>query len=533
MRAKETAYLKNLSVASSSFSKKKMRPITLLENYSITGETNDVEFIKKLHDLLLYIIAYPHSTKERAIAEKHLKKIASKIKLNKSIQTDLINSGLPHAPSFTTFSHDMVKWLVNNSDVKVIPEISEANSKGLSDALGALLPRYISEFAYAGYSNEDLLEMFSRPKDHLSFIVSIFDEIKMPFVKDLLFESLDIYYDIIPSNRTYSISYNRIPVTSIFYHDTILKYFSYLDLISQPLPHQKNISNKLRVQIDNVVKSSMTLLARETDTATYMDPKSIQFYELDRGISVALYDMVPSRQLSFESYVGYSLFKNGFPCAYGGAWVFGNQAKIGINIFEQFRGGESGYVFCQLIRLYKQLFKIDEFEVEPYQFGLDNPDGIKSGSFWFYYRYGFKPVDKDLARLASEEKKKRAKDPAHRTSEHVLLKFTKCNMRLTLNKSSHMRIEELNDRVRKLVRNRFRGNRSEAVIFGKKIFRSKLPGMHIPSSVSMDENILFALVKNIASKKLLKILVEMSRSKSNDLLKYQQSLREFLEKTSV
>ena len=137
MRAKETAYLKNLSVASSSFSKKKMRPITLLENYSITGETNDVEFIKKLHDLLLYIIAYPHSTKERAIAEKHLKKIASKIKLNKSFQEKLVNSGLPHAPSFTTFSHDMVKWLVDNGDLIVNPELSDANTKSLSDSIGA------------------------------------------------------------------------------------------------------------------------------------------------------------------------------------------------------------------------------------------------------------------------------------------------------------------------------------------------------------------------------------------------------------
>ena len=119
----------------------------------------------------------------------------------------------------------------------------------------------------------------------------------------------------------------------------------------------------------------MVLTGRETDTSTYMDENSFRLFELERGISVAIYGMTPERQLPLESYVGYTLFKNGFPAAYGGAWVFGERSLFGINVFEQFRGGESGFILCQLLRVYRQAFNVNYFEVEPYQFGLDNPEG--------------------------------------------------------------------------------------------------------------------------------------------------------------
>lgn len=110
--------------------------------------------------------------------------------------------------------------------------------------------------------------------------------------------------------------------------------------------------------------------------------------------------------MPLESYVGYTLFKNEFPVAYGGAWVFGERADFGINIFDAFRGGESGYMFCQLLRVFRQVFQINYFLVEAFQYGLDNPEGIDSAAFWFYYRYGFKPLNKEINMIANIEYKK-------------------------------------------------------------------------------------------------------------------------------
>jgi hypothetical protein len=56
------------------------------------------------------------------------------------------------------------------------------------------------------------------------------------------------------------------------------------------------------------------------------------------------------------------------------------------SFFESFRGGESAFVFSQLLRSYKQSFGANYFEVEPYQFGKNNPEGLNA---WYITSPGF------------------------------------------------------------------------------------------------------------------------------------------------
>jgi hypothetical protein len=94
------------------------------------------------------------------------------------------------------------------------------------------------------------------------------------------------------------------------------------------------------------------------------------------------------------------------PLAYGGAWIFPGTSKVGINVFPALRGGESAWFFAQLLRLYRQRFGVDRFEAENYQLGHNNPDGLKSGAYWFYYRHGVPPGTKEVATHGSREFKK-------------------------------------------------------------------------------------------------------------------------------
>jgi hypothetical protein len=174
-------------------------------------------------------------------------------------------------------------------------------------------------------------------------------------------------------------------------------------LMNQPLPPPRRLGADARAELVRVLRNTMALTSRETDPATYLDARALRVYALERGLAVALFGMTPERQLPLESYVGFTLFKNGLPVAYGGAWVMGERAAFGMNIFEPFRGGESGFMMCQVLRAYRQAFKVRYFEVDAHQFGLDNPDGIASGAFWFYYRHGFRPLSAPLQRLALQE----------------------------------------------------------------------------------------------------------------------------------
>jgi hypothetical protein len=63
---------------------------------------------------------------------------------------------------------------------------------------------------------------------------------------------------------------------------------------------------------------------------------------------------------------------------------------------------------------------VKQLEAEPYQIGKNNPEGIASGAFWFYYRLGFRPKQQHLYELAEEENLKIKQHPGYRTTQHTL-----------------------------------------------------------------------------------------------------------------
>lgn len=113
--------------------------------------------------------------------------------------------------------------------------------------------------------------------------------------------------------------------------------------------------------------------------------------------------MDSTHRLPIDTYIGFFAFKNQIPYAYGGTWLLGSTAKIGLNIFPSYRGGESTWFFAQLMRVYYQEFKPDYFIAEPYQIGRGNPEGIASGAFWFYYKLGFRSLTHSHRLFASKE----------------------------------------------------------------------------------------------------------------------------------
>jgi hypothetical protein len=150
--------------------------------------------------------------------------------------------------------------------------------------------------------------------------------------------------------------------------------------------------------------------------------------ETEDGFTVYLLSMKPEYRLPLESYIGYMVYSNGIPVSYGGGWIFYTRCEFGINIFEQFRGGPSARILNLLMNTYMQLYGIKTFIIPPYQFGAGNREGIKSAAFWFYYKMGFRPEDKNLKLLAGREWNKLRTRKNYRTPEKTLLRFTESNL---------------------------------------------------------------------------------------------------------
>jgi hypothetical protein len=219
------------------------------------------------------------------------------------------------------------------------------------------------------------------------------------------------------------------------------------------------------------------------------------------------------------------------PAAYGGGWVFGKRSLFGINIFEPYRGGESGYMMCQLLRVYRQAFGVDYFEVEPYQYGLGNPEGISSGAYWFYFRFGFQSLEKELNQLSLQEFEKIKTQKGYRSSEETLLRFTESNIALNMGKGIPLTVAEIREKVTEMIFDKYASNRVEAEKNVVKNFMKKagkIKALTKDQKKVLVEVAFLAEVMDVRAASKIKTMVEMILLKPIDLYEYQKKLKELL-----
>ena len=482
---------------------------------------------------LLFLCAYPGDADLLSKAERELARLTSILKKNKiKFEKELINSGLPFTKYASSFSHDFLRWLIEKPELKIDIDRFENTSFTLNEVLKLTLPSMEKSETTAGLRDADLLDvLLVKKQNRISFIMNELTKLnETPYIKDHFFDGLGLYTSFTSESKDFSLLYNRLPIRYSYFHSDLSKSFDHRKLFDSMLPEPESLSAAQLKMAVAVVKNSMALTDRETDPVTYMDPRSFRLYHLERGISVAIYGMVPGRQLPLESYVGYTLFKNGFPAAYGGSWVFGESANFGINIFQSFRGGESGYMMCQLLRVFIQVFDISYFEVEPYQFGLDNPEGIASGAFWFYYRYGFRPSDKRLSTIAEMEYGKISRSRDYRTKKEVLIRFTESTMVLQLGKKNPAKVPDISSKVIKTIQQVYNGDRLKASQESVLKFRKKsglVERLNNSEKQVLQEVALWAEAFHLDEIDKLKLLKQMISTKPVNLYKYQELLLRF------
>lgn len=488
----------------------------------------------KFYDDLLFIHAHPANAIEERLAWKNLRRIEQFLRKYKSIMPPVLeNSGLPFTAHTSKFSWELLCWLSEREDIKMVADFTHTGDVAPAEIIRPLLP---STLRYEHGFEADWQELFDNLKflepDPLKKILLLFQTNQMsPLVRDLLFGQLDLYTSIYPKTAGFSKMHNCIEIPQRFYHNEILKKYDFTGWLEKKLPPAEHLNAELRESVASKIKISLALLLRETDPSTFIDLSSLHLFHLERGISVAIYGMVSERQLPYESYIGFTLFKNGYPAAYGGAWVFGRRAKFGINIFETFRGGESGMFFTQILRVYARCFEIDHFEIESYQFGADNPEGIVSGAYWFYYKHGFRSTDKKLAAIAEKEAEKIQRNKSYRTSLKILEEFTKSNMELLLKGISRPDVTLWTSATRRLLQKKGVENTLSPFRYQNpaQSKQNSVKEQYQSQSVSRDEWSLLVLsgppFNHLKSEKIDRII----EFRNHDMLGYQRELRDMID----
>jgi hypothetical protein len=491
------------------------------------------ESLIEYYESLLFIMSFPPDNKTRNLAESEVIRIANLLKRQpEKTKALFINSGIPFAKYRTQYSHDCTRWLLSHPDCTVAIHEMDDTMHDLNEALKVVLPPQLRSETTAGLSSEELLnELMPNKKLQLGYIVNELSRLdRTPYIKDHYYEGLDIQTDITPKNKLLSSAFNKIEIPETFYHSEIVKRFDVMELLNRKIPKEAVLSKAEKEKLIQVIKNSMAITERETDPATYLKEDSLRLFHLERGVSVALYGMPPERQLPMESYIGYTLFKNGYPAAYAGGWVFGYRSDYGLNIYDQFRGGESAFMVAQVLRVYRQLFHVNYFQVEASQFGLDNPEGIATGVFWFYYKLGFRPNDPTLRQLAKKEFTKISAGKGYRSSEKTLLKFTESNISMNLKKITQPGVYDITSKVKQLIIKKYKG---DSVLAEEKCVADFLAKTGHKTSFSkaefevLKEVSLWAAAMNITDKHKLTLLLDMIKLKTIDEYKYQEKLRLF------
>jgi hypothetical protein len=308
-------------------------------------------------------------------------------------------------------------------------------------------------------------------------------------------------------------------------------------LVDVPLAAPTALSSAQRLHLLDAGRAMLASLGRETDAISAAEPAGIEHHALGRGVTIALYTMAPGRRLPLDSHVGFMLFKNSIPVGYGGGWPFLGTAKIGVNVFAPFRGGESAFLFCQVLRVYRQRFGVDRFVAEPSQFGGGNREGLESGAFWFYYRLGFRPVASRLAALAADEYARMQRTPGYRPALPVLRRFTRSDIELCLRPESAARPAcdpaELSLGVSAWLAKRFHGDRAKASAFATRTVSQALGARDIAGWPAAERAafeafcLLFARIPGLARwpARDKARLIALARAKGGDEFRFFDLLR--------
>jgi len=420
------------------------------------------------YDSLLFLIAYPDNKSIYDLASQSLQHLNAYIRSHENIKTHLFNSGITNTSLCAAFSFEIVKWLRKNHPENIKLSSFEADDGHIRYVVSAVMRKVESEILQdANATWKSWLKTTSKKgEDILDRLIAVFDEADIrPEIRDELWNAIGINVEINFPSHT------RLPDSLItpYYHRSLIKK-NFLKQEPGSKPILIGLDENEAEQIIECGRMILVRHLREIDPVTFTAAQLISYYQLPRGLSIALMGMVPERRHPIDSYMGYVVFKNGLPIAYAASWILFDSGRIGLNIFPAYRGGESQYIFAQVLKAHKEVYKLNRFSVDPYQTGKENSEGIKSGAFWVYYHAGFRPICQEQQKLAEAEALKIKSIKGYRSLASVLKKLADSRLELVLQKRAvRFDATDLSIAYAKILKNHYDNNRklAEGLCFKK------------------------------------------------------------------
>ena len=439
--------LDQLDALKSRFGARESRSVEQLLSQMDRQRVNDAETLIRLHELLLFLSAYPPSARVRSLSESILKSFAKRVAALHAADADLTAlespevSGIDGTSVTDTFSYYIVRWLLSRhaSQIRFDWDWFDDENR-LAEAWPRFMP-LLEEDAFVEanvpYPNWLRAASGSRRRD-LPWLLQQFERLQLADKeKAELYNAQKLYVTWTPRFRE-SRTGMRVPLTKrVFYHRERLiqrRDVSLKQELENPPPTLQQLSPKQGETILDMTRAASTVRYRELYGFTHGDPRRVFQTNIGRGVDVFVVGVPPGLRLPLRAYHAAMIFKNGVAVGYFEGISLFERMESGFNLYYTFREGETAWLYARILNIFRHLCGVTAFAIDPYQIGFENEEGIESGAFWFYRKLGFRPTSPKVMKLVLNEEKKLGSESNYRTTASKLRKLAAGPMIFELDK---------------------------------------------------------------------------------------------------
>src|SRR5258706_8912256 len=223
----------------------------------------------------------------------------------------------------------------------------------------------------------------------------------------------------------------KLPGRKMFFHERPLiarREISLAAELNSPPIQVEKLSRLTGEKILEMARETSAVRYRELHGFTFGDPRRVLRADLVRGTEAFVIGVPAENRLPLRAYHAALIFKNGVPVGYFEGLSIFERMESGFNLYYTFRDGETAWLYAHTLHIFRHLLGVTVFTLDPYQIGYENEEGIESGAFWFYRKFGFRPTSPAVMKLVVNEEKKIATRSGYRTSARTLRKLAESPM---------------------------------------------------------------------------------------------------------
>ena len=382
----------------------------------------DAASLIRLHETALFLRAYPRNPEVARLADAILFSFAGRVTELAAFEEPQI-SGIAGTSLSAVFSYEVVRRLAARHPRNL--EIAWDRYDGI-DRLGPVLRRLLpllgEDWPVEAHVPYRQWISAARPRG-TSDLAWLLERLA---AQPELFDTLDLPLTWHVGDTRTSRSRLRLPGRKLYCHREPLLRRRDVSLAGElegpPIPVRHLSRPEARKMLDLILDTS-AMRYRELYSFSHPDEGGVFHADAGRGVDIFFFGVPPEWRLPLRAYHGGLFFKNGVPAGYVELLSLFERAEVGFNLYYTFREGESAWLYARLLRLFRQVLGVSCFSVDPYQIGLENPEAVDSGAFWFYRKLGFRPADPKVAGLMDREERRMTQTPGYRSSKRTLEKL--------------------------------------------------------------------------------------------------------------